>query len=97
MGFEVRHTLEGRKFYVEKEDQIASLRYCLPEENVIELQFTYVPPILREQGIAKRIIQTALEYARDHKLKVIPSCRFVAYYIDKHEEYKKLLHTESFF
>lgn len=95
METEVIHTIEGRKFYIQRGELIASLRYCIPEEGVLELQFTYVPPMLREQGMAKMIIKAALEYARKHKYRVIPTCRFVAYYMEKNDEYKDLLYTEN--
>ena len=50
-----------------------------------------VHPDLRGQGIAGKITQFALEYAKSKSLRVIPMCSYAAVWIQKHEEYKDLL------
>lgn len=55
---------------------------------------TQVPPELEGQGIASRLVQAALNDARDRQLAVIPFCPFVADYIRRHPSYKALVHTD---
>ena len=52
---------------------------------------TFVPEPLRRQGIASKLTQHALEYARKHKNYIIPSCSYVEKYISKHPEYADLV------
>ncbi len=49
---------------------------------------TEVPTALEGQGIASRLVQTALEDVRAQQLAVIPFCPFVAAYIRRHPAYK---------
>lgn len=51
---------------------------------------TFVPPGLRGQGIAEKIIRFALDDARAMGLKVTPVCSYVARFIDRHPEYQDL-------
>ena len=52
---------------------------------------TFVPPELRGRGIAAKLVQHALEYARDQKLRVVPLCSYVADYIERHPEFKPMV------
>ncbi|MBL8091939.1 MAG: N-acetyltransferase [Anaerolineales bacterium] len=49
-----------------------------------------VHPDLRGQGIAGKITQFALDYAKSKSLRVIPICSYAVWWIQKHEEYKPL-------
>lgn len=60
----------------------------------IAFTHTEVPPPLEGKGLGNRLVHAALEYARDHKLKVIPECPFVAVYLRHHPEYQTLIATE---
>lgn len=62
--------------------------------DTIILTHTEVPPELEGQGIAGRLVQTALDDARDHHLTVIPLCPFVAGYIRRHPNYKPLVRPD---
>jgi uncharacterized protein len=55
---------------------------------------TRVPPELEGQGIAGRLIRTALDDARARHLTVVPICRFAAGYIRRHPEYHDLVHPD---
>lgn len=50
-----------------------------------------VHPDLRGQGIAGKITQFALEYAKAKSLRVIPMCSYAAAYIRRNPEYKNLI------
>jgi uncharacterized protein len=49
-----------------------------------------VHPDLRGQGIAGKLVQFAMEYAKSKSLRVIPICSYAVTWIQKHEEYKEL-------
>jgi len=50
-----------------------------------------VHPEQRGQGIAGKLTQVALEYAKEKNLRVIPMCSYVATYIHKHPQYAELM------
>lgn len=52
---------------------------------------TFVPPDHRGEGIASRLIEQALQWAREHKRKVVPRCPFVAAYIKAHADVQDLV------
>jgi predicted GNAT family acetyltransferase len=55
---------------------------------------TEVPPALKGQGIAGRLVRAALEDARTRHLAVIPFCPFVAGYIQRHPDYIAIVHPD---
>jgi predicted GNAT family acetyltransferase len=62
-----------------------------------ELALTHAetPRELEGRGLASKVVRTALDFARGQKLKVIPQCPFVAWYIREHQEYADLLRPEK--
>ena len=87
---EVIHDIEKQKFFVVIDGLESHLEY-VKVENVLNLNYTYVPSELRGKGIAGKIVKAALTYGKDNKLKIIPSCSYVADYIRRHKEYQPLL------
>jgi len=87
---EILHDIKKQKFYVVVDNLESHLEY-VKMDNVLNINHTYVPNALRGRGIAGKIVKVALTYAEENNLKIIPSCSYVADYIRRHEEYKKLL------
>jgi predicted GNAT family acetyltransferase len=52
---------------------------------------TEVPAPLRGRGIGSQMMHAVLQNVRAQGLKVIPSCPFVADFINKHPKYADLL------
>lgn len=74
-------TVDGHTGYISYQQQTDALVY----DHMI------VPPALGGQGVGSALVKHALNYARDHKKKVVPQCSFVASYIDKHPNYQDLV------
>jgi predicted GNAT family acetyltransferase len=49
-----------------------------------------VPDALRGQGIASRLVRFALDYALAARVRVVPSCPFVAAFLDRHPGYESI-------
>lgn len=69
----------------------AFLRYSEVGERTLDFEFTYVPPELRHAGIGERVVVAALDHALRHGCRVIPSCGFVSWVVDRNPEYRELL------
>lgn len=61
------------------------------KDDVIALTHTRIPEELRGQGIGSMLVKDVLDDVAEKNLKVIPICAFVASYIKKHPQYKRLL------
>jgi predicted GNAT family acetyltransferase len=76
---------------IEREGEVAFLGYETDADGWISLLHTWVPPALRGRGIANELAQKALDYAKDHHLKVEVICPVVFHFLTKHPEYKPLV------
>jgi uncharacterized protein len=59
--------------------------------NVITFIHTEVPPGLRRQGIAARLVAGALEDVRTHGWRIHSICPFVTSYVERHPDVHDLL------
>ena len=57
----------------------------------IALSHTETPRDLEGRGLGSKVVRTALEFAREHALKVVPLCPFVVWFIREHQEYADLV------
>ena len=87
---EVVNNADERRFEAEVGGFLARIDYIPDEEHIIFTR-TLVPEEIEGQGVASKMVRTALEYARDNDIKVIPQCPFVAGYIEIHPKYKSLV------
>jgi hypothetical protein len=78
------------RFELEQDGHSATLDYTLASD-VLALLETEVPEALRCSGIASLLAKTALDYAREHHLKVDVICPFVTGYVETHPEYSDLV------
>ena len=75
---EVQHDEAGHRFFLTLEGgHEAFLRYRL-EGNVLDFYHTYVPPEVRQKGLAEKIVEAGFLFAKGKGLKVIPSCPYVS-------------------
>ena len=74
-------TIEGHTGFISYQDQ----------DDRIVYDHTIVPSELGGKGVGSALVKHALDYARNEGKKVIPTCSFVASYINKHAEYQDLL------
>jgi len=79
------------RFEVTLGDETAFAEYSLLPDAMV-LPHTVVPDAFAGLGVGSALAKAALGYARDHGLKVKPTCSFMAGYIAKHPEYHDLVH-----
>ena len=85
----VRKNAALNRFELEVDGCTATAAFRI-EDEVINFTSTQCPPSLRNKGIATRLIQGALEIAREEKYKVIASCSFVANFLARHPDFSDL-------
>jgi len=63
----------------------------IEDKDTFAITHVGVHPDLRGQGIAGKITQFALEYAKSKSLRVIPICSYAVAYIRRNREYQSLI------
>lgn len=56
--------------------------------NIMTLTHTIVPPAFSGQGIGAQLLADVLEDVRRKGYRIIPQCRFVEAYIERHPEWR---------
>ncbi|HEX9965875.1 MAG TPA: GNAT family N-acetyltransferase [Allosphingosinicella sp.] len=90
MKSEVRNNEAKGQYELEVEGRLALAAYRLGDGR-ITFTHTEVPDELEGRGIGSRLVEAALEDARERGLKVVPACPFVKHYMDKHPETQDLM------
>lgn len=90
----IQHSEQLAKFFLFIEGRESHLLYEL-EGNIMDLAHTYVAEEDRGRQVAENLVKAALQYARDHRLKVIPSCSYIARYVERHPEWNELVLQNS--
>jgi hypothetical protein len=86
---EVKHKEEGTRgeFYIEQDGNvIAELTYLLSDETTMVATHTGTHPRMRGQGIAMKLVEAAVEYAREKGLKISPMCSYVAWAFNQRKD-----------
>jgi predicted GNAT family acetyltransferase len=86
----VIHNEVEKRFEVWIEGYLSKLDYIKDGKNFV-ITHVGVHPELRGQGLAGKITQMALEYAKANSLRVIPMCPYAATYIHRNPQYAELM------
>lgn len=84
--------LQGKgMFYVGQDGAIlAEMVYTMAGNKMI-IEHTEVDDSLGGKGVGKQMVQTAVEYARSHDIKIVPLCPFAKATLDKMPEWQDVL------
>ena len=78
-------------FYVGQDGAIAAEMVYTMTGNKMIIEHTEVDDSLSGKGVGKQLVQTAVEYARTHNLKIVPLCPFAKSVLDKEVEWQDVL------
>lgn len=87
MKIDTQHDEAGSSFFAVIDGQKAHLDYGKLDGRVLDYRHTWVPESLRNRGIGERLVLDALDWARGHDYRVMPSCPFVDAIARRHPEY----------
>jgi predicted GNAT family acetyltransferase len=87
----VEHGNSGTFFIKEGGSKAAQLDYRKSDKNEMVIDHTYVSPVLKGKGAGKALVYRAVEWAREHKMKVTPRCSFAKAVIEKDESLQDVL------
>jgi predicted GNAT family acetyltransferase len=90
---EVTHNQSNRAFEIWIDGHLSKLDYIQDGKNFV-ITHVGVYPEHRGQGVAARIVDVSLEYARQNSLRVIPMCSYAAAYIRRNPKHMELTEQE---
>ena len=90
---EVTHNKAGNTFEVRIDGYLSKLDYMQDGKNFV-ITHVGVHPEFRGQGLAGKIVDASLEYAKQNSLRVIPMCSYAAAYIRKNPQYMELTNQD---
>lgn len=91
MKFNVKHDSVTQKFFTSVGGKECSLRYDKITDTIWNFRMMFVPQNLRSQGIASRVVEQALNFAKKNEIKVKVSCSFVRDFLKENESYQDVL------
>jgi len=94
MAWNILHNESAHRFELKLDEESFAQLVYMQKNGSLHLVHTEVPPKWEGQGIAAELTRTALEYARQHQLSVVPSCPYVQYYLGKHPGYQSLVSND---
>lgn len=79
MNIQHRQTESNGEFFLldQNGNKVAELTYFFVDEQTINANHTYVSETLRGQGVADQLYRELVNFVRDKKLKLIPTCSYI--------------------
>lgn len=90
---EVIHNPDENRFEALVDGYPSKLDYIQDGKNFV-ITHVGVYPQLRGQGVAGRIVEVSLKYAKENSLRVIPMCSYAAAFMRRHPEYAELMNQD---
>ena len=90
----VKQDIQGNKgvFYYDVEgERKAEMTYSNAGPDKIIIDHTEVDESLRGEGVGYKLVEAAVNYARENQLKILPLCPFAAAVFRKRDEYSDVL------
>ena len=90
MELTIADNAEKKRFETQVEGHTAIIEY-IRAKDAIYLTHTEVPQALGGKGVGSALVKGVLEWLEKEDLKIAPLCPFVAAYMKRHPEWKRLL------
>ena len=90
----VKQDIQGNKgvFYYNVEgERKAEMTYSNAGPDKIIIDHTEVDESLRGEGVGYKLVEAAVNYARENQLKILPLCPFAAAVFRKRDDYSDVL------
>jgi predicted GNAT family acetyltransferase len=91
MSSEIVHDETRQRFSTGRDGDASYMVYRRIDDTTVDFVSTYTPRALRGRGIAARVVKRALEWADSEGLRVIPTCWFVAEYVERNPVWRRVL------
>ena len=90
-GIDVVHNDDANRYELYVDGELASIADYRQQTGALVMHHTETRDTFRGRGLAAKLVRGALEDVRERNLKVVPSCWFVADFIEANPEYRDLV------
>ena len=82
----------GGRFFIETDNRsMAELTYTKTGTDRLSIDHTEVDKSLQGQGVGKELVHSAVEYARQEGLKIVPLCSYAKVVFENEPDLKDVL------
>lgn len=84
---------EENKIYLNDENNhmLAVVTFPKLQDNIVNIDHTFVDPSLRGQGVAGKLMEAAVAYFRSNGIKAKPTCSYAVKWFSEHPEAQDVL------
>jgi predicted GNAT family acetyltransferase len=88
MTQDITFNQDGGRFELRVDGELASFADYRVHGDQVVMPHTVTDPAYRGRGLAAEVVRAALDDARARGLRVVPTCWFVAEFLDNNPEYQ---------
>lgn len=90
-NLEVVNNKEKKQYELHFDGLLCKVEYIITNEGEIYLTHTEVPYQIEGQGLGSKLVEKTLEDIDKSGLRLVPLCPFVAGYIQKNPQWKRII------
>lgn len=80
----------------EKGELMAETTFCRKENGEMDIDYTYVNPVLRGHGVAGKMMEVVAEHFRKERLKTTATCSYANIWLKRHgKQYPDILSEDT--
>jgi predicted GNAT family acetyltransferase len=91
MATEVRHDAEASRYEILLDGRVVGIAEYADRGDVLVFHHTEIDAALRGDGLGAQLVQAALDDVRAQGRRIVPTCWYVAEFLDHHPDYGDLL------
>ena len=91
MGDEVRHNAEQFRYEILRDGRVVGIAEYADHGDVLVFHHTEIDAPLRGDGLGAQLVQAALDDVRARGRQIIPTCWYVAEFVELHPDYGDLV------
>jgi predicted GNAT family acetyltransferase len=91
MAAEVRHNADASRYELVQGDRVVGTAEYVDQDDVMVFHHTEIDAPLRGEGLGAELVQAALDDVRRQGRRIVPTCWYVAEFVEQHPEYGDVL------
>jgi predicted GNAT family acetyltransferase len=88
---ELRHDTDGSRYQLVVDGEVVAVADYRDDGDRVVMHHTYTEPRHRGNGYAAVLVQGALDDLRARQRQIVPTCWYVAEFVEAHPEYRDLV------
>ena len=88
---DLQHDTDGNRYVLRSSGETVGIIDYRQEGDVLELLHTEVLPQGRGKGLGTVLVREVLDDIRSHGHRIVPTCTFVAGFVEEHQDYADLV------